>query len=70
MLRVGLVTTAPACPLAVGLEVRSVPVLDRIAREQEIDMPIVAAVASLLQGESVDHVLEALLSRPPRPEAH
>ena len=46
------------------------PVLDRIAREQEIDMPIVAAVASLLQGESVDAVLEALLSRPPRPEAH
>ncbi len=46
------------------------PVLDRIAREQEIDMPIVAAVAALLQGESVDAVLEALLSRPPRPEAH
>ena len=46
------------------------PVLDRIAREQEIDMPIVAAVADLLQGERVDAVLEALLSRPPRPESH
>jgi glycerol-3-phosphate dehydrogenase (NAD(P)+) len=46
------------------------PVLDRLARERGIDMPIVAAVATLLAGEeSVDTVLEQLLSRPPRAEA-
>ena len=46
------------------------PVLDRLARKRGIDMPIVAAVATLLAGEkSVDHVLEQLLSRPPRAEA-
>jgi glycerol-3-phosphate dehydrogenase (NAD(P)+) len=47
------------------------PVLDRIARQRGIDMPIVAAVAELLVGKSgVDSVLEALMSRPPRPESH
>ena len=47
------------------------PVLDRIAREKGIDMPIVAAVAALLKGAvPVDEVLEHLMARPPRPEAH
>jgi glycerol-3-phosphate dehydrogenase (NAD(P)+) len=47
------------------------PVLRRVAGERGIDMPIVAAVDDLLAGRaSVDHVLERLLSRPPRPEAH
>jgi len=47
------------------------PVLDRLARERGIDMPIVSAVATLLTGEtSIDSVLEQLLSRPPRAEAH
>ncbi|MCW3797770.1 NAD(P)-dependent glycerol-3-phosphate dehydrogenase [Sphingomonas sp. BN140010] len=47
------------------------PVLDRLARERGIDMPIVAAVAALLSGQArIDEVLEALLSRPPRLEAH
>ncbi len=47
------------------------PVLDRLARENGIDMPIVAAVNALLSGEQdVDQVLEALLSRPPRAELH
>jgi len=47
------------------------PVLDRLARERGIDMPIVSAVATLLAGNaSVDTVLEQLLSRPPRAEAH
>ena len=47
------------------------PVLARIARERGIDMPIVAAVDDLLAGRvRVDEVLEGLLSRPPRPEAH
>jgi glycerol-3-phosphate dehydrogenase (NAD(P)+) len=47
------------------------PVLRRIARERGIDMPIVAAVDDLLTARSgVDEVLESLLSRPPRPEAH
>jgi glycerol-3-phosphate dehydrogenase (NAD(P)+) len=46
------------------------PVLDRLAREREIDMPIVSAVTALLAGqESVDTVLEQLLSRPPRVES-
>lgn len=46
------------------------PVLARIAREEGIDMPIVAAVADLIAGNcSVDAALEALLSRPPRAEA-
>jgi glycerol-3-phosphate dehydrogenase (NAD(P)+) len=44
------------------------PVLARLAREREIDMPIVEGVAQLLNGASVDSVLEALLSRPPRTE--
>jgi glycerol-3-phosphate dehydrogenase (NAD(P)+) len=45
------------------------PVLDRIARDREIDMPIVAAVAALLSGEvGIDAVLEDMLSRPPRAE--
>ena len=46
------------------------PVLAQIARQEGIDMPIVEAVADLIAGRcSVDAVLEALLSRPPRPEA-
>ena len=46
------------------------PVLRRVAADRGIDMPIVAAVDDLLAGRvSVDQVLEALLSRPPRPEA-
>ena len=47
------------------------PVLHRIAGERGIDMPIVAAVAALLKGETgIDAVLEALMARPPRPESH
>lgn len=47
------------------------PVLNRVAQEKGIDMPIVAAVDALIRGAmSVDEVLEALLSRPPRPESH
>lgn len=47
------------------------PVLARIADQEGIDMPIVAAVAALLDGRcTVDQALERLLSRPPRPEAH
>ncbi|HVF83073.1 MAG TPA: NAD(P)H-dependent glycerol-3-phosphate dehydrogenase [Sphingomicrobium sp.] len=47
------------------------PVLHRLAGEREVDMPIVAAVNALLRGvASVDDVLEGLLSRPPRVEAH
>jgi glycerol-3-phosphate dehydrogenase (NAD(P)+) len=46
------------------------PVLARIARDEGIDMPIVQAVAELIAGRSsVDSVLEALLSRPPKTEA-
>jgi glycerol-3-phosphate dehydrogenase (NAD(P)+) len=44
------------------------PVLSRLGRERGIDMPIVDAVTQLLNGDSVDSVLEALLSRPPRAE--
>jgi glycerol-3-phosphate dehydrogenase (NAD(P)+) len=47
------------------------PVLHKLAQERGIDMPIVGAVAALLTGQlGVDNVLEALLSRPPRPESH
>jgi glycerol-3-phosphate dehydrogenase (NAD(P)+) len=47
------------------------PVLDRIARERGVDMPIVAAVASLLSGKAgVDAVLEEMLSRPLKAESH
>ncbi|WP_118858075.1 NAD(P)H-dependent glycerol-3-phosphate dehydrogenase [Sphingomonas mesophila] len=46
------------------------PVLDRIARQRDIDMPIVAAVAELLAGGAVEQVLETMLSRPPRVEHH
>ena len=44
------------------------PVLADLARERGIDMPIVDSVARLLQGASVESVLEELLSRPPRAE--
>jgi glycerol-3-phosphate dehydrogenase (NAD(P)+) len=44
------------------------PVLARVARERGIEMPIVDAVDRLLKGETVDSVLEELLSRPPRAE--
>ena len=46
------------------------PVLARLAREKGVDMPIVDAVAALIEGRaSTDEVLAALLSRPPRSEA-
>jgi glycerol-3-phosphate dehydrogenase (NAD(P)+) len=46
------------------------PVLARLARENGIEMPIVDAVDALVAGRAtVDEVLEALLSRPPRAEA-
>ena len=45
------------------------PVLARLAGERGVDMPIVAAVDALIAGRSnVDEVLDALLSRPQRPE--
>ena len=45
------------------------PVLARLARGRGIDMPIVEAVDALIGGHAtVDEVLGALLSRPPRPE--
>ena len=47
------------------------PVLARIAAERGVEMPIIGAVDALLAKKmSVDAVLEALLSRPPRPESH
>ena len=46
------------------------PVLARLAREKGTDMPIVDAVDALIAGRAtVDEVLEALLSRPPRAES-
>jgi glycerol-3-phosphate dehydrogenase (NAD(P)+) len=46
------------------------PVLARLAREKDIEMPIVDAVDALIAGRAtVDEVLGALLSRPPRAEA-
>ncbi|MES2120023.1 MAG: NAD(P)H-dependent glycerol-3-phosphate dehydrogenase [Pseudomonadota bacterium] len=46
------------------------PVLARLAREKDVDMPIVDAVDALIAGRAeVGEVLEALLSRPPRAEA-
>jgi glycerol-3-phosphate dehydrogenase (NAD(P)+) len=45
------------------------PVLARLARSKGVDMPIVDAVDALIAGRaSVDQVLDALLSRPPRAE--
>jgi glycerol-3-phosphate dehydrogenase (NAD(P)+) len=45
------------------------PVLNRLAAERGIDMPIVAAVDGLLSGRfTVDEVLVELLARPPRAE--
>jgi glycerol-3-phosphate dehydrogenase (NAD(P)+) len=45
------------------------PVLARLAREKRIDMPIVDAVDALIAGRAtVDQVLDALLTRPPRAE--
>ncbi len=47
------------------------PVLRRIADDEGVDMPIVAAVDDLLAGRaSVDAVLERLLARPLRLERH
>ncbi len=45
------------------------PILNRLAAERGIEMPIVAAVDGLLAGRfTVDEVLLELLARPPRPE--
>jgi len=44
------------------------PVLAKLARECGIDMPIVDAVDRLLKGATIDAVVEALLSRPPKSE--
>jgi glycerol-3-phosphate dehydrogenase (NAD(P)+) len=45
------------------------PVLLRVARERGVEMPVVAAVVGLLNGTiQVDSVIDALLSRPHRPE--
>ena len=45
------------------------PVLDRIAKERGIDMPVVDAVATLLAGKyRVGELLETMLSRPPGDE--
>ena len=45
------------------------PVLNRIALERDIDMPIVGAVAELLEGEvEIDELLQTMLSRPPGDE--
>lgn len=57
---------ADRCTVAEGAF--TAPVLARLAREKGIDMPIVAAVHRLLNGSTVDSVLEELLSRPPRAE--
>lgn len=47
------------------------PVLRRVARSLGIDMPIVEAVSTLLEGAaSVGEVIEALLARPLRAEGH
>jgi glycerol-3-phosphate dehydrogenase (NAD(P)+) len=47
------------------------PVLARLAEQMAIDMPVVAAVNRLLSGSAnVEQVLQELLARPPRPEAH
>ncbi len=47
------------------------PVLLRVAQAHGVDMPIVEAVNALLEGRmDVRAVLEALMSRPPRPEHH
>ena len=46
------------------------PVLARLAREKDVDMPIVAAVERLLAGEArVGEILDELLARPPKAEA-
>lgn len=45
------------------------PVLARLAAEKGVEMPIVDAVDALIAGRAtVDEVLGALLSRPPKPE--
>jgi glycerol-3-phosphate dehydrogenase (NAD(P)+) len=45
------------------------PVLDRIAKERGIDMPLVDAVASLLAGQvGLEELLGTMLSRPPGDE--
>ena len=45
------------------------PVLARLAREKDVDMPIVDAVDALVSGRAnVEEVLDGLLSRPPRAE--
>ncbi|MEO7505180.1 MAG: NAD(P)H-dependent glycerol-3-phosphate dehydrogenase [Sphingomicrobium sp.] len=47
------------------------PVLRKLAQAKGVDMPIVAAVAALLDGSlTVDGVVESLMTRPPRAEAH
>jgi glycerol-3-phosphate dehydrogenase (NAD(P)+) len=45
------------------------PVLHRIAKERDIDMPLVDAVVTLLEGKvGIGELLETMLSRPPGDE--
>jgi glycerol-3-phosphate dehydrogenase (NAD(P)+) len=75
-LGVGIGEGRPAAELLAGRHsvaegAFTAPVLARLAAEMDIDMPVVDAVDVLIRGEAtVDQVLGALLSRPPRPEAH
>ena len=49
--------------------VATAPVLVEIAKEKNVDMPIAAAVAAVLDGRlSVDQATESLLTRPLRAE--
>ena len=74
-LGIGIGQGAPAAELlsnrrTVAEGAFTAPVLARLARERGIDMPIAHAVDSLISGRAtVDKVLDALLSRPPRAEA-
>ncbi|AEH63090.1 NAD(P)H-dependent glycerol-3-phosphate dehydrogenase [Zymomonas mobilis] len=40
------------------------PVLQRVANKLKVEMPLVSAICDLIEGESVNSVLERLLSRP------
>lgn len=45
------------------------PILNRIAIEKEVDMPIVSAVVDLLSGKvEIGEMVETMLSRPPGDE--
>jgi glycerol-3-phosphate dehydrogenase (NAD(P)+) len=61
---------ADACGQSLAEGVFTAPILVKLARQQNVEIPIATAVAAVLDGSlSIDAAIESLLTRPLRAEA-